>query len=130
MCFWIYLNTLNTSTFFQKDDCFFTFFYFFFLQFSLCYQQNSHKENRMLEKPLVFTGRPGIQFVNSPLLLTQLVRLPGYPLTVQLLCYLQDAMPLHWLPSTSHLNPCLWNQRISLGVASILTICVSSYFCV
>ena len=116
--------------FLSKRWLFFYFFLLFFLQFFLCFQQNSYKENWMLEKPLVFTGRPGIQFVNSPLLLIQLVRLPGNPLTVQLLCYLQDAMPLHWLPSTSHLNPCLWNQRISLGVARILTICVSSYFCV
>ena len=116
--------------FLSKRWLFFYFFLLFFLRFFLCYQQNSLKENWMLEKPLVFTGRPSIQFVNSPLLLTQLVRLPGYPLTVQLLCDLQDTMSLHWLPSASHLNPCLWNQRISLGVASILTICVSSYFCV
>ena len=52
----------------------------------------------------------------------------GYlPLTVQHLCDLRDTMPRHWSPGASHPNPYLGKQRISLGVAIILGICLCSH---
>ena len=45
-------------------------------------------------------------------------------LTMQHLCDLLDAMPCHCSPSASHPTPYLGKQRISLGVAIILSMCL------
>ena len=93
-------------------------------QFS--YQQNSLRRNWMLEQPLAFSGCSTIQFFNSlPSLNTVSEAARGnLLLTVQHLCDIWDAMPLHWSPSACHLNPCLGKQTISLGVTSILSMCL------
>ena len=57
-------------------------------------------------------------FLILPLPLAQLF-------TLQHLCDLWVAMPVHWSPSASHLNPCWEKQRISLGVASISSMCLT-----
>ena len=52
----------------------------------------------------------------------------GYlSLTVQYLCDLRDTMPRHWSPGASQPNPYLGKQRISLGVAIILSTCLRSH---
>ena len=52
----------------------------------------------------------------------------GYlPLTVQHLCELQDIMPCHCSPGAPHPSPYLGKQRISLGVAITLGICLHSH---
>ena len=82
------------------------------------------RRNWMLEQPLDFTGCSNIQFFNSPLPLTQLVRLPG--VTYHLLCSscvtygtLCHAIGHQVFPT----NTCLGKQRFSLGMASILIMC-------
>ena len=42
----------------------------------------------------------------------------------QHLCDLRDAMTRHWSPSDSHQSPYLGKQRISPGVAIILSMCL------
>ena len=46
------------------------------------------------------------------------------PLNVQRFCYLQSAMLLLCSPSAPHLNLCLVKHRMSLGMASILSMCL------
>ena len=83
----------------------------------------------MLEQPLVFTGCSSIQFFNLPSSPTAVSQGAwcNLPLTVQHLCDLWDAMPLHWSPSAFHPNSCLGQQRISLGVTSILSMFLCSH---
>ena len=70
-------------------------------------------------------------FPKHPVLLftlTQSVRLPmvTYPWLCST-CDLRDTMPRHWSPVAFHPNLYLGKQRISLGVAIILSICLRSH---
>ena len=74
----------------------------------------------------------GIVLYFTSLFLTQPVRIPlailvYLPLTAQHLCDLQDTMPCHWSPGTSHPTSYLGRQRISLRVTIILSICLCSH---
>ena len=83
----------------------------------------------MFVQPLVFTGCSTIQFFNSPPTSPNTVcEAAGrsLPLTVQLLCDLRDAMSFHWSLSASHPNHCPGKQRVFLGMANILTMCLCS----
>ena len=58
--------------------------------------------------------------------LTQSVRVPM--VTYPSLCSdLRDTMPSHWSPGTFHTNPYLLKQRISPGMAIILSTCLPSH---
>ena len=90
----------------------------------------------MLEQRLVFTSCSSIQFFNLPPSLNTVSEAGSLwqPTThrslqriVQHLCELWDSMPYHWTSSVSHSNPCLGKQRNSLGVASILSMCLCSH---
>ena len=78
----------------------------------------------MLEQPLVFTGCSSIQFFNSPPFPNTVSEAAqsSLLLTVPHRCDLQDTMPRHSSPNASHPNPCLGKQKISLEVASVLTL--------
>ena len=90
--------------------------------------QNSLRRNQMFRQPLRFTHwlpkHPVFWF--TPNAVSQATY--GYlPLTVQQLCDLRDVMPRHWSLRASHPTPYLGKQRISLGVAIILNICLCSH---
>ena len=74
----------------------------------------------------LFTGCLSIQFFDSPPFPNTVSQAAfGYlPLTVQHLCDLRDAIPHHWSTNASHPTPYLGKQRISLGVAIILSMCL------
>ena len=83
----------------------------------------------MLEQPLVFTGCSSIQFFNSPPVPNTVSEAAqsSLLLTVPHRCDLQDTMPRHSSPNASHPNPCLGKQKISLEVASVLTLYLCSH---
>ena len=83
-------------------------------------------ETGCLGNPYFLTGCLSIQFFDSlPFPPTVSQTTFGYLLlTVQYLCNLRDAMPRHWSPDASHPTPYLGKQRISLGVAIILSMCL------
>ena len=85
--------------------------------------QNSLRRKRMLRQPLLFDWLPEHSvFWFTPYSHKVSQATFGYLLlTMQHLCDLRDAMPRHWSLSASHPTPYLGKQRISLGVAIILS---------
>ena len=82
----------------------------------------------MLEQPLLFTGCSSIQLFKSPPFSSTVSQntFCTLLLTVQYLSDLQDAMPGHWSPSTSH--PTIPRETEDfLGVASILRMWLCSH---
>ena len=83
-------------------------------------------ESACLSNPYSFLVVQASSFLFIPLNLTQSVRshLVTLPFILQPLCDLWNAMPLHWSSNVFYPYPCLRKQAISLGVASILTMCL------
>ena len=102
----------------------------------------------MLEQPLLFTGCSSIQFFNSffgnlrdtmprqwSSLSSHFLWLTGHDAASEVitlisynLCELRDTMLCQRLPLSFPTQPVLWNHRISLDVASVLTMYLCSHY--
>ena len=99
---------------------------YMFATYKLAVNETLLGECACLSNPYSFMVAQASSFLFIPLPLTQSVRshLVAFPVILQPLCDLWNAMPLHWSPSVSYPYPCLGKQKPSLGVASILTMCL------